>query len=70
MTLNRERIELPALLLTLVALLVSGLVPDDRTTWWLEIAPILIILPILLVTGRRLPMTMLVCRLLFLHGLS
>lgn len=70
MTINRKRIELPALVvLTLVALLVSGRAPYDRTTWWLEIAPILIILPILLLTGRRFPLTMLVYRLLFLHGL-
>jgi len=56
MTINRKRIELPALVvLTLVALLVSGRAPYDLTTWWLEIAPILIILPILLLTGRRFP---------------
>src|SRR5262249_56014352 len=39
---------------------VSGLHPYDRTTWWLEIAPILIALPILVATYRSFPFTNLV----------
>jgi len=57
------------LLLTLAALVVSGVGPKDRTTWWLEVAPVLIGLPLLLATGRRFPLTPLVYRLLTLHGL-
>lgn len=70
MTLISRRRELQLLLsLTLAALLVSGLHPYDRTTWWLEIAPILVLLPLLLLTSRRFPLTLLVYRLLFVHGL-
>jgi len=53
----------------LLALLVlSGLHPRDRTTWWLEIAPILIALPVLAATHRRFPLTPLVYCLIFVHA--
>ena len=55
--------------LALVALVVSGIGPKDRFTWFLEVAPILIGVPILLATARRFPLTPLVQRLLFLHAL-
>lgn len=55
--------------LTLVALAVSGVRPHDRATWWLEVAPVLIALPVLIATGRRWPLTPLLYRLLFVHGL-
>jgi len=55
--------------LTLVALAVSGLAPYDRLTWWLETAPVMIGLPLLLLTQRSFPLTPLVLRLLFVHGL-
>ena len=70
MTNRYSAIELPVLMgLTLAALILSGVAPFDRTTWWVEIAPSLILLPVLLVTGRRFPLTRLVYRLLFPHGL-
>jgi len=47
---------------------VSGLHPYDRTTWWLEIAPILIALPILVATYRSFPFTNLVYALIFVHA--
>jgi len=55
------------LLMLLLAL--SGLHPYDRTTWLLEVAPILIALPILIGTYRRFPLTRLVYALIFLHAL-
>ncbi len=55
--------------LALVALVVSGIGPKDRFTWFLEVAPILIGAPILIATARRFPLTPLVQRLLFLHAL-
>ena len=60
----------PAVLLaTALALLaVSGIGPRDRFTWLLEVAPILIGIPILVATRRRFPLTLLVYRLLFLHA--
>lgn len=46
----------------------SGWSPHDRATWWMEIAPILLALPILLATARRFPLTPLVYRLILLHA--
>ena len=62
---------IPAVLLaaTFVALAVSGVEPNDRVTWWLEVAPVLIAVPILVATRRRFPLTMLLYALLFVHGL-
>ena len=54
----------------LVALLVlSGLRPYDRATWAMEVAPVVIALPILWVTHRRFPLTSLLYALIFLHAL-
>ena len=52
-----------------VLLVVSGIGPHDRTTWRLEVAPILIAVPILVVTARRFPLTPLAYRLIFVHAL-
>jgi putative membrane protein len=52
-----------------VLLLGSGISPFDRFTWLLEVAPILIGAPILVLTYRRFPLTPLSYRLLFLHAL-
>jgi putative membrane protein len=58
------------LLLVGAALLVlSGIGPRDRTTWWLEVAPILITVPILVATAGRFPLTPLAYRLVFVHAL-
>jgi putative membrane protein len=55
--------------LALVALVVSGISPFDRTTWWLEVLPVLVGAPLLVATARRFPLTPLLYRLLFLHAL-
>jgi putative membrane protein len=47
----------------------SGIGPADRTTWWLEVFPIFIAVPILLATAHRFPLTPLAYRLIFLHAL-
>src|SRR5918911_1179852 len=52
-----------------VLLVVSGIDPYDRTTWWLEIFPILIAAPLLVATARRFPLTPLAYRLIFAHAL-
>jgi putative membrane protein len=51
-----------------VLLFLSGLHPFDRMTWALEVAPILIGVPVLFGTYRRFPLTPLVYRLIFLHA--
>jgi putative membrane protein len=59
-----------ALLLSVLgALLLSGVAPYDRTTWWLEVFPILVGAPVLIATRRRFPLTHLTYTLLALHAL-
>ncbi|MBS1220127.1 MAG: hypothetical protein H6R21_3260, partial [Proteobacteria bacterium] len=55
--------------LTLLALVASGVHPFDRPTWFLETAPVMLGLPLLMATRRCFPLTPLVYRLLFIHGL-
>ncbi len=57
------------LVLCVVALVVSGIGPHDRLTWLLEVAPVLIGIPILVWTRRRFSLTPLLYRLLLLHAL-
>jgi len=56
-----------AVLVGLLAL--SGAHPFDRTTWALEIFPIVIALPILYGTHSRFPLTTLLYCLIFVHAL-
>jgi len=69
MTLTRTRSLLFALAVLLVLLVLSGVKPYDRLTWLLEVAPILIALPVLWATYRRFPLTMLLYVCIFLHAL-
>ncbi len=62
---------LPLALLALVgfALAASALAPYDRATWWMEVAPVLIVAPVLLATHRRFPLTPLLQVLIAVHAL-
>jgi putative membrane protein len=51
-----------------LALVASGLWPRDRATWLMEVAPILIALPILVATHRRFPLTPLLYGLIAFHA--
>ena len=51
------------------ALIASGLQPYDRATWAMEVAPVLIALPILWATRSRFQLTGLALVLIGLHGL-
>jgi putative membrane protein len=64
---HREPLVLLGVGVLLLAL--SGISPKDRFTWWLEIAPILLAVPVLGFTARRFPLTPLLYRLIFLHAL-
>ncbi len=58
------------LLLAGAALLaLSAVHPYDWTTWVLEVAPLLIGVPVLVVTAGRFPLTPLLYRLIFVHAL-
>lgn len=50
-------------------LLASGWNPYDRATWWMEVAPTLVALPLLWATRLRFPLTHLALLLILLHGL-
>ena len=54
--------------ITLGLLVLSGIAPYDRPTWFLEVAPVLIALPVLWSTHRRFPLTPLLYVLIFLHA--
>lgn len=52
-----------------LALLVSGISPRDRFTWFMEIFPVLIIAPVLVFTYQRFPLTRLLYWLIAAHAL-
>ncbi|MFL9842017.1 DUF2238 domain-containing protein [Sphingomonas sp. ST-64] len=52
----------------LVGLLWSGWSPFDRTTWALEVAPVVIALPLLWLTRDRFPLSGLALLLIGIHG--
>jgi putative membrane protein len=55
-----------AALLALLAL--SGWDPHDRATWVMEVAPVVVALPVLWFTYRRYPLTTLLYVCIFLHA--
>ena len=56
------------LVFVVIALVWSGIEPRDRLTWFLEVAPVLIALPLLLATRRAFPFTPLAYTLMALHA--
>jgi putative membrane protein len=56
-------------LAVLAALLLSGIKPYDRVTWILEVAPVLIALPVLFLTRGRFPLTPLLYAVICVHCL-
>lgn len=57
------------LFLTLALLGLSAIGVQDRYTWFLEVAPILIAVPVLVLTARRFPLTPLAYRLIVIHAI-
>lgn len=66
---SRERSLILAMLALLLILSVSAIHPYDRTTWFMEVAPIFIALPVMMATCRRFPLTTLLYVLIFIHVL-
>lgn len=52
-----------------ILLLISGIQPFDRTTWWLEVIPVLIVVPLLFATYKAFPLSRLLYGLIFLHAI-
>ena len=65
------QLRLPAILLVVVlaGLAWSGIGPHDRLTWFLEVLPVLLVVPLLLATARSFPLTRLAYVLIALHAL-
>jgi len=57
------------LAVVLPALVWSGIGPYDRLTWMLEVAPVVAVVPVLLATRRRFPLTPLLYGLIAVHAL-
>jgi len=55
--------------LVLAVLLWSGIAPRDRFTWFLEVAPVFLALPLLALSWRRFPFTPLLYGLMALHAI-
>ncbi len=54
--------------LLLALLVVSGWNPYDRATWVMEVAPVVVALPMLWLTYRRYPLTTLLYACIFIHA--
>jgi len=66
---REDRLTGTLLVLWLAALILSGMAPLDRLTWFLEVAPVLIAMPLMALTRRGFPLTSLLTCLIFVHGL-
>lgn len=53
----------------LAALVASGLSPHDRLTWWMEVAPVLVAVPVLFWTRHTFPLSTLLYLVITLHAL-
>lgn len=65
----RERILIVFLVILCGLLAATAVHPYDRATWLMEVAPVLIVVPILVLTYRRFPLTPLLYFLIFLHAI-
>ncbi len=66
---RHQKLPFALLVLVAVALAASAIDPTDRLTWWLEVLPVLIAVPLLLLTARRFPLTNLLYALIAAHAL-
>ncbi|KFC78138.1 DUF2238 domain-containing protein [Buttiauxella agrestis] len=55
--------------LLLLILIYTGISTADRVTWLMEVTPVIIIVPLLLATYSRYPLTPLLYFLIFLHAI-
>ena len=66
---NQRQILWFAAIILILLLILSGLDPFDRATWLMEVLPVLIVLPILLMTYHKFPLTNLLYTLIFFHAI-
>lgn len=63
------RTPVAALVLTVIAFIWSVIDPFDRLTWWMETAPVMVAVPMLIATYRRFRLTDLLYVLICIHAL-
>lgn len=63
-----SRLKLAALLLALIVVY-TGIYAGDKITWLMEVAPVLILVPLLWATHARYPLTPLLYTLIFFHAI-
>lgn len=56
-------------LLLLLLLIYTGLMTTDHVTWLMEVIPVAIVVPLLLATHKRYPLTPLLYTLIFFHAI-
>ena len=64
-----SRTALACLAATLIVLIWSGIGPKERGTWLMEVLPVLIALPLVLMTWKRFPLTTLLTVVITLHAI-
>lgn len=64
---NQKLVLLFAMLFLVLSLIISGIDPFDRVTWFMEVLPVLIVVPLLIHTYKRFPLTNLLYVLIFIH---
>lgn len=67
-TLNTSMLNTGALVLALI-LAYTGFCTTEKITWLMEVTPVIIVVPLLLVTVKRYPLTPLLYTLIFLHAI-
>ncbi len=65
---NQHIIPLLCLAVTGILFIWSGIGPYDRITWWMEVAPVLIALPIMACTYKKFRLTNLLYILIMIHA--
>src|SRR5574343_2090672 len=68
-TMPQRSLQASLMAIVVIALLVSGIAPTERLTWLMEVAPVLIALPVLIATRKNFPLTDLLAVLIALHAL-
>ena len=66
---QRDTLNATLAAIVIAVLVVSGIAPYERLTWFMEVAPVLIALPLMIVTRRSYPLTTLLTVLITVHAL-
>ncbi|TXT31163.1 MAG: hypothetical protein FD131_1236 [Rhodocyclaceae bacterium] len=66
---TRDTLNATLAAIVIAALIVSGIAPFDRATWVMEVAPVLIALPLMIATRQSYPLTTLLTVLIAIHAL-